>query len=560
MRRIRRRTDFEVWPELRQPLVEAYLKAHPMFAVFAGRHEYDGQLPDWSAEGIASEIRRLHAFRDRALAVPDASLAEDARFERDNFVARIDRDLFWLETAEAPFTNPAFYLDWMLDNLDPSPYLTRDYAPLPTRMRAYTKYAKAIPAAAGQIRANLRAPLALPLLERGISAFAGFADFFEKDVAATFASVTDPALQSELADANRSAAAAMRELASWLESQRASATGDFALGARAVRQDAARHRGRDDFPRRSRGGRPCRSRAEPSGAERSVRAITCRARRFRTASPVRKPTNRKAARLLGARAQLAELKAFVQQAGVATIPGTEEALVAESPPYNRANFAYIDIPGPYEKGLPSIYYISPPDPSWTAQEQSDYLPGKADLLFTSVHEVWPGHFLQYLHANRNPSIVSRLFVGYAYAEGWAHYAEEMMWEMGLGEAIPRRTSVSSRTRCCATCGSSRPSACTRKDDRRRVRANVPSSRHSPTSAPRGSNRRAAPTIPAYLNYTMGKLMIRKLRDDWTATRGGRSSVARVPRSIPVVRRPADPDGETADARRRRGGAFLTFVT
>ena len=102
-----------------------------MFAVFAGRHEYDGLLPDWSAEGIASEIRRLHTFRDRALAVPEASLDEDARFERDNFVARMDRDLFWLETAEAPFTNPAFYLDWMLDNLDPGPYLTRDYAPLP---------------------------------------------------------------------------------------------------------------------------------------------------------------------------------------------------------------------------------------------------------------------------------------------------------------------------------------------------------------------------------------------------------------------------------------------
>ena len=80
--------------------------------------------------------------------------------------------------------------------------------------------------------------------------------------------------------------------------------------------------------------------------------------------------------------------------GVASIPGPEQALVDYSPPYNRANFAYIDIPGPYEKNLPSIYYIAPPDPAWTPAEQRDYVPGQAVLLFTSVHEVWPGHFLQ----------------------------------------------------------------------------------------------------------------------------------------------------------------------
>ena len=341
--------DFEVWPELRQPLVEAYLKAHPMFAVVAGRHEYDGLLPDWSAEGIANEIRRLHAFRERALAVPDASLGEDAGFERDNFVARIDRDLFWLETAEAPFTNPAFYLDWMLDNLDPSPYLTRDYAPLPARMRAYTKYARAIPEAASQIRANLRAPLALPLLERGVSAFAGFADFFENDVAAMFASVTDPALQSELENANNTAAAAMRELASWLESQRASATGDFALGAdRFTKMLYATERVTTSLAELEAAGRADLERNQAALAE----ACALYAPGASIPDCIARVQANKAegGAVAGARAQLTELKTFVQRAGVATILGTEEALVAESPPYNRANFAYIDIPGPYEKG------------------------------------------------------------------------------------------------------------------------------------------------------------------------------------------------------------------
>ncbi len=119
-----------------------------------------------------------------------------------------------------------------------------------------------------------------------------------------------------------------------------------------------------------------------------------------------------------------------------TIPGREQALVGESPPYMRWNSAYINIPGPYEKNLPSTYYISPPDPAWSAAERAEYVPSRADLEYTSVHEVWPGHFLQFLHANRSPSKFGQVFVGYAFAEGWAHYAEEMMWDAGVNGSDP----------------------------------------------------------------------------------------------------------------------------
>jgi uncharacterized protein (DUF885 family) len=134
-----------------------------------------------------------------------------------------------------------------------------------------------------------------------------------------------------------------------------------------------------------------------------------------------------------ARRQLPPLKQFLIDKDIVSIPGTEEAKVEESPPYNRQNSAYIDIPGPYEKGLPSVYYISPPDPTWDKATQDGFVPGKYDLLGTSVHEVWPGHFLNFLHANRSKSIFGKLFVGYAFAEGWAHYTEEMMMDAGLGD-------------------------------------------------------------------------------------------------------------------------------
>jgi uncharacterized protein (DUF885 family) len=510
------------WASVRDTLIEDYLKAHPVFAVVAGRHQYDGRLPDWSAAGIAAEIRRLHAARDRATSVPDRALNDTDRFERDYFVARIDRDLFWLEEAEAPFLNPAWYLDWIVDNLDPAPYLTRNYAPLDVRMAAYTSYAGAIPQAAAQIRSNLRAPLSRPLLDRGVSAFRGFADFYESDVPGIFAAVKEETRQEELRTTNAAAVKAMRDLANWLESQRARATGSYALGP-------------EKFARMlqmTEGVTTPLAELEAAGRadlERNQRALRDACAQYAPGSPVTACIARMNANkplggaVEGARVQLAVLKKFVQDAGVATIPGTEEALVAEAPPYNRANFAYIDIPGPYEKGLPATYYIAPPDSSWTAAERRDYLPGQADLLFTSVHEVWPGHFLQFLHSNRNPSIVGRLFVGYAFAEGWAHYAEEMMWDMGLGSGSPEThigqlsNALLRNVRFLSAIGLHTKGMTVEESERLFREEAFTDAGTARQQAARGTY------DPAYLNYTMGKLMIRTLRDDWSASRGGRQA-------------------------------------
>ncbi len=218
----------------------------------------------------------------------------------------------------------------------------------------------------------------------------------------------------------------------------------------------------------------------------------------------------------GARAQLASLKAFLVDKQIVTIPGTEQALVAESPPYNRDNAAYINIPGPYEKALPSTYYIAPPDPNWSEAERAAYIPGKADLLFVTVHEVWPGHFLQFLHSNRNPSKLQSLWVGYAYAEGWAHYSEEMMWEAGLGAGDPE-THIGQLTN--ALLRDVRfLSAIGLHTDGMTIKQSEQMFRDGAYQDPGNARQQAARGTydPAYLNYTMGKLMIRKLRDDWLA--------------------------------------------
>ncbi len=218
--------------------------------------------------------------------------------------------------------------------------------------------------------------------------------------------------------------------------------------------------------------------------------------------------------------QLIALKRFVQQHGIVGIPGEEEAKVKQSPPYNAQNSAYIDIPGPYEKNMPSFYNVTAPDPSWSKAKQQNYIPGKADLLFTSVHEVWPGHFLQFLHSNRAPSMFSRLYVGYAFAEGWAHYAEEMMWEQGLGDGDPEAhigqlTNATLRNvRLLSAIGLHTRGMTLAGSRRMFMEQGYQDEGNAEQQAARGAY------DPAYLNYTMGKLMIRRLRSDWCGQRSG----------------------------------------
>src|SRR5262249_44259468 len=136
--------------------------------------------------------------------------------------------------------------------------------------------------------------------------------------------------------------------------------------------------------------------------------------------------------------QCTQARAFLVAHDIVSIPTKDECLVRESPPFMRWNAAFEDGAGVFEQAvLPSFYYISPPDPPWSKEEQESYIPNRYQLLFTTVHEVWPGHFLQGLHLKVNPSRCQKSFSTYSFTEGWAHYTEEMMWQEGLGGGDPK---------------------------------------------------------------------------------------------------------------------------
>jgi hypothetical protein len=499
------------WKAFAAQFIEDTFKAQPFFASQAGRHEFDGQMPDWSAAGIAREVTRLGTARQQAQAFNPAALTPSQRFERQYVISVTTSQLFWLDHAKAPFVNPA----WYIDRLDPEVYLSRNYAPLATRMQAYIGYARQIPRLAADIRANLRVPMAKTLVERGIEGFGGFATFYRKDVPKVFESIQDRTLTAQLTEADAAAAQAMEGLKQWLQSQRKSATDRYALGE-AMFADMLLSTEQVDTPVAQ------LLKIGQADLDRNLAALKAACAQYLPKGSLRACTLKmeadkpKGGPVEAARRQLVALKAFIQQKDLVTIPGTEEALVAEAPPYNRGNSAYINVPGPYDRGVASTYNIAPPDPHWSKKEQAAYIPGQDDLLYTSVHEVWPGHFLQFLHANRNPSRIAALWVGYGYAEGWAHYAEEMMWEEGLGNGDPEQhigqltNALLRDVRFLCAIGLHTQGMTVAQSEKM--------FRDSAFADPADARQQAARGTydPAYLNYTLGKLMIRKLRADWVA--------------------------------------------
>jgi len=510
------------WQHFVERYIEDYLAAHPAFAVAQGRHEYDGMLPDWSAQGIAREIARQQRAREQVLAFDGQALGEQGRFQREYLLASIDRNLFWLDKADWPFRSPDFYFDWMSDSIAPAPYVTLDYAPLAERMRSYTEYARAVPRAAQQIRGNLRMPMPRTVLQYGIDSFGGLADYYLNDVPGVFAPVEDAALQAAFAEANLAAAVAMQELADWLRSNLPTATDDYALGADLFRQmiydtervdiplDELEAMGWADLRRNQMALEEACAEFAPGESISACFALMAN----------RKPA---AGAVETARLQMAETRAFLVEQDLVSIPGSERALVAESPPYARSNFAYINIPGPYEGNQPSVYYIAPPNPAWPDEVQQAYVPGEADLLFTSVHEVWPGHFLNFLHAKRADWVFGRLFVTYAFGEGWAHYTEEMMLEAGLrGPSAETRigqigNALLRNVRFLSAIGLHTRGMTIEESQKMFIEEGHQSEGTAIQQAARGTY------DPAYLNYTLGKLMIRELREDWTRERGGRAA-------------------------------------
>ncbi len=484
-----------------------YYEFSPTTAVNNGLHQYDGRLPDYSADGIKKMIAWFRQMRGRTGTIDDTKLSDKQWLQLQQLQVVIDTRLFYLEQMKV-MENNAWY---GYSALSPDVYLTREYAPLEQRMRAFIKHAEAMTAAVPDIRNNLK-PMASTYAEVMKDFLAGLGEFVSTTPRQVFAEVDDADLQAQMTTASSKTTTAFKQLAAWVEQQPRDE--NFALGKDRYTQMLWSLE-RIDTPIDE-----LKSLAEQD-MQRNLSALDSACAEYSAGTSISDCMAKTAADkfadgpVAGARRQLIQLRQAVLDKEIVSIPTDDVARVKEAPPHQRSNSAYMSMPGPYEKGMSAIYYIAPPDPGWSKAERLAYIPGRAVLRATSIHEVWPGHFLEGLHTNLSGNPVSELAYSYAFSEGWAHYVEEMMTEEALDHDAEMKIGQLSdallrNVRFVSSLGLHTGGMTVEESEKLFEEKAFQDPANARQQAARGT------FDPGYLFYTVGKLMIKKLRTDWMA--------------------------------------------
>ena len=500
---------------------ERYFEFYPTVAAGAGLHEYDGRLGPRDAESIRAWLAELELFEERFAAMEPAALTDDRRLDRDLILREIRGDRFWLEEIGTWRSDPRFYASqWDLTLL-----LLLDYAPLAERMGAIVNRLERFPDLVAAARANVEHP-PRPFVETALITYRGWPAFLENDLTEALAGVDDPALQTRFAAARDRATRAIADYRAHLEAEvLPSADGEFALGTSRYETMNALLSGLDlpvrdliaigkaELERLQELADSLAASIAPDvPAERRVSAA------FDTLALDRPAPDS----IVATAAQVIDsLKAFVRDRRIGTVlEGDVE--VREIPPFARTNFAYIWIPGPFEQAARTgQYFIQPVEEGWSAQVVREFLARNNDwsILNTSGHEAYPGHYHHFNHVHRAPTRTQRLLTAYVTTEGWAHYAEEMSWREGLAGGDPRlglavvQDALLRVVRYLASIGLHTTGLTVDEAEILFRTVAFQDSVNARQQALRGTY------DPEYLNYTLGKLMIRELRADAEAAGG-----------------------------------------
>ena len=240
--------------------------------------------------------------------------------------------------------------------------------------------------------------------------------------------------------------------------------------------------------------------------------------------------------LADTRRNLEAIRQFVIDRKIVTLPSDVRAQVAETPQFLRAtSFASMDTPGPFEtRAKEAYYYVTPVEKDWSPTQKEEWLTAfnfyTTDVV--SIHEAYPGHYVQFLCLNASGATrLEKIFPSYAFVEGWAHYAEQMMLDEGFGaansasptpeevlKAAKYRLAQSDEAllRLCRLCVSIQMhcQGMTVEEATRFFQANC---YYEPKPARQEALRGAFD--PEYLYYTLGKLEFLKLREDYRKQEG-----------------------------------------
>jgi uncharacterized protein (DUF885 family) len=526
--------------------LDGYYKRHPTAATYLGVHTFDDQLDDYSRQAVMDDIASNREFRQRVSTIDRNALSANNQLDHEQLLHAIDSQLVTLEQVRPWAKDPDVYSS----GLTRTAYIMikRQFATPDERLRHLIAREKAMPAALGEARKNFESPPRI-YTEIAIEQIDGNRDFFATAVAAAFPTVTDAALLAEFKQANDGVIAAMNEYKKWLQEDLLKrSTGSFAIGPEVYRAKLAADE-MIDVPVDDLLG------IAEADLRRNQKAFAETARQIDSNKPAAavlkslESNHPPAGKLLATtQAELDALARFMTDKHIVTIPQAAPARVEETPPFLRATTtASMDVPGPFEtQATEAFYNMTLPDPKLRPVQVEEfmaqwYYPAISNV---SVHEVWPGHYLQFLYAKNYPSDIRKVFGAASNSEGWAHYCEQMVLDEGfhaddpayrlaqIQDALLRdaRFIVGIRLHTRGTTVQEAQDFFMKEAYQSRPVAVSESKRGT--------------SDPTYGYYTMGKLMILKLRDDYKAKQGQQYSLQRFhdtfiglgPLPLPLIRK------------------------
>ncbi|MEK6302511.1 MAG: DUF885 domain-containing protein [Acidobacteriota bacterium] len=511
-------------------LVEEYLldlhARHPNLAAASGIHAWDGQLEDFSAIAVSNEISAIKRFQSRLDKVPPLELSLSDVCDYQILVLNMKARLLELEQIKNFERNPQVYSDVISTGL--LQIAIFPYTPLDSRIRHVIAKEKLVPRLLDSARENIRNSPAI-FLKVALESFKGTLSFIKTDLPKAFASVKDEKLQREFKKSTKLAAEAVAGYIKHLEPIKPDPEVSFAIGKQNYEAKLKYDEG-IEIPVETllKIGYRELARAQDEFRKTAARIDTARDPKAVWAS-LQADHPKAGALVEEAQKQLLGLVRFIQEKGIVTLPKGEVPLVAPTPDFMRWSTASMWTPGPFEHGsLPARYLVTDVDPKWSDKQKEEYLSSLnyPQLWSTSIHEAYPGHFVQGVYLKQVASPVRKLWAlaPASFVEGWAHYTEQMMLEEGFSSGDPKIKMgqlADALLRLCRFVVAIRlhTEGMTVEQGTRFFMENAyMGETPSRIEAERGT------FDPTYLVYAVGKLAILKLRDDYKRSRGAEFSL------------------------------------
>jgi uncharacterized protein (DUF885 family) len=521
-----------------EEFIGGWLAARPLQGTALGFHEYDGKINDFSRPAIDGEIARLKQFNERAKKFDASKLSARASVDLRILCAAIDGELFRIEEIKVFERNPMTYVEVFDINI----YVKRNFAPLDDRVRSLTAIENQVPNLIAAAKTNLQEKLPKPYVELAIDITKGSADFLRKDLVDALKDLKDEQLMAQFRATNEKAAAALQEYADWLAKEKLpKATNDFALGRDKFRRFISRTElvdltsekileiGTRTLKNEQQAFADAAKKIDPSKSAPEV------FKQIQSEHPTPESLIPDVAK------DLETIRQYLLDHHIITVPSEVRAQVTETPQYQRAtSFASMDTPGPFEaKATEAYYYVTPTEKEWTDKQKEEWLTSfnyyTSDVV--TIHEAYPGHYVQFLRLKASSaSKAEKIFGSYAFIEGWAHYSEKMLVDEGFGSCncpnpTPEQALRAAKYRMaqadeallreCRLCVSIKmhTQGMSVDDATKFFQQNCYyEEKPARSEAMRGT------FDPGYLNYTLGKLQILKLRDDYKRQEGANFSL------------------------------------